>query len=74
MSIMCRNDIGEIILEEALKIVPRPYNHEWPCRKRDGELSTKPKVLSMVFFKEHRLKFKIYQKCKEGKLEDMRKH
>lgn len=35
------------------------------------ELSMKIKVHSMMFFNEHRLKIKIYQIDKEGKLERM---
>lgn len=38
------------------------------------ELSTKTKVLSMMFLNEHRLKIKIYQIGKEGKLERMVRH
>lgn len=43
-------------------------------KKEHGELPTKTKVFSMGSFNKHRLKIKIYQKCTEEKLENMRKH
>lgn len=68
------NEFGKTIPQKTQNGALTIQSFMMLVKTEHGELPTKTKVFSMGSFNKHRLKIKIYQKCTEEKLENMRKH
>ena len=60
------NEVGKIVLQEALKMVFWSYNHEWPWWKKIWGTVYKDQSAFYGILYEHKLKIKICQWCLGG--------